>query len=122
MSSISINLWLRFALELMALFGLGLASWRHSDGVLRWILVISVPVTAAALWGIFAVPDDPSRSGNAPIPVPGGLRLLLEFAILGGGAGAYIISGYRMPGLVMLAALVVHYAVSYDRVIWLLKS
>ncbi|WP_280456932.1 DUF2568 domain-containing protein, partial [Nocardia carnea] len=37
----------------------------------RWLLVVLLPVVAAAAWGVFAVPDDPSRSGAAPVAVPG---------------------------------------------------
>ena len=35
--------------------------------------------------GVFAVPDDPSRSGSAPIAVPGLARLTLEAAVFGVG-------------------------------------
>lgn len=121
-STVQINLWLRFGLEVAALIGLALMSWRSSDRLWRWVLVVSAPLIAATFWGAFAVPNDPSRSGNAPVPVPGSVRLILEFTILGVGVAAYLFSGYRVAGAIMVAALLVHYAVSYDRVLWLIRS
>jgi len=67
MSLHPISLALRFLLELAALIALGL--WgAHQAGI---ALALALPATAAALWGIFAVPGDPSRSGKAPVPVSG---------------------------------------------------
>ena len=68
MGSHPINLALRFLLELSALFAMGVWGWRYSEGWLRFVLALSIPIIAAVLWGTFAVPDDPSRSGGAPIP------------------------------------------------------
>ncbi|MEX2373053.1 MAG: DUF2568 domain-containing protein, partial [Dehalococcoidia bacterium] len=79
------NLGLRFLLELAALAGLGLAGWRLAPAPWNWLAVIALPVLAAALWGVFNVPGDPSRSGSAPVIVPGGLRLAVEFLVLFGG-------------------------------------
>ncbi|MFQ6227417.1 DUF2568 domain-containing protein [Nocardia sp. NPDC002869] len=50
--------------------------------------MVLLPVIAATAWGVIAVPDDPSRSGAAPVAVPGAIRLLVEFAVLFGGAAA----------------------------------
>ena len=65
------------------------------------------------------MPDDPSRSGAAPVPVPGNVRLVLEVTILVVGAVALIAAGERVAGITMLALLVVHYAASAGRVGWL---
>jgi hypothetical protein len=116
------NLALRFLLELAALAGLGVAGWSLASGFWRWLLVILLPLTAAVLWGVFAVPGDPSRSGGAPVPVPGVVRLVLELAILFAGAAGCYLSGYRTAGLVIATLVLAHYAISYDRIGWLLRG
>jgi hypothetical protein len=80
MGSNPINLALRFILEIAALFALGYWGWTQHDGVWRFVWGIGLVILAAVIWGTFAVPDDPSRSGNAPVPVPGALRLVIELA------------------------------------------
>jgi hypothetical protein len=116
------NLTLRFLLELAALLGLGMAGWSLSEGWWRWILALALPLVAAALWGTFAVPDDPSRSGRAPVPVPGAVRLALELAILFGGAAAFYLAGHAAAGLVMALLIALSYAFSLDRLDWLLRQ
>ena len=73
-----INLAVRFLLEMAALISLGVWGWKVGDSWTRYILAIGIPLILAVGWGTFAVPDDPSRSGSAPVPVPGIIRLLLE--------------------------------------------
>ncbi|MES0097117.1 YrdB family protein [Mesorhizobium sp. M0019] len=116
------NLTLRFLLELAALLGLGMAGWSLSAGMWRWILAVALPFVAAALWGIFAVPNDPSRSGRAPVPVPGGLRLVLELVILFGGAAGFHLAGYTTAGIAVAMLIAVSYAFSLDRLGWLLRQ
>ncbi|MFW9794532.1 MAG: YrdB family protein, partial [Candidatus Thorarchaeota archaeon] len=81
--SVGANDVLRFILELWALVAYGYWGLNQSFGVLNYLLMIALPVVVAILWGTFAVPDDPSRSGGAPVPVPGLVRLILELLILG---------------------------------------
>jgi hypothetical protein len=81
--------------------------------------VVVVPVTAAAIWGVFNVLDDPSRSGRAPIEVSGLTRLAIEFLVLGGGVLAVALAGRRDLSLVFVALIAVHYAASTSRLEWL---
>ena len=78
------QLAIRFGLEVASLIAVG----RYAGSQLRgpWSLVVAwaVPGAVALLWVTFAVKGDPSRSGNAPVPVPGPLRLALELAVFGG--------------------------------------
>ncbi len=112
------NLVLRFILELCALSALGFWGWQ-TQGL---ITTIVAPVLAAGLWGVFAVPDDPSRSGKTVVPVPGWLRLLLEITILYGAS----LTLYSVDQLGLAAALAAgvtfHYLISVDRLAWLLKQ
>ncbi|WP_434723927.1 YrdB family protein [Mesorhizobium sp. RIZ17] len=116
------NLILRFLLELAALLGLGMAGWSLSAGFWRWILAIGLPIVAAVLWGTFAVPDDPSRSGRAPVPMPGAVRLALELVILCGGATGFCLTGHAAIGIVMALLIAFNYAFSLDRLGWLLRQ
>ncbi|MGX5839856.1 YrdB family protein [Mesorhizobium sp. ArgA1] len=116
------NLTLRFLLELAALLGLGMGGWSLSGGWLRWTFAVGLPLIAAALWGTFAVPNDPSRSGRAPVPVPGALRLALELVILFGGGAGFHLAGYTTISIVVVALIVISYAFSLDRLGWLLKQ
>lgn len=120
MGSHPLNLTLRFLLELAALACMSVWGWRHSDNWWRYLLAIGIPILAAAVWGVFAVPDDPSRSGKAPVPVPGIIRLIIELVIFGFAVWALYDTGYSKLSLIMGIIVVVHYIVSFDRIHWLL--
>ncbi|MFW2383150.1 MAG: YrdB family protein [Acidimicrobiales bacterium] len=116
------NLALRFGLELGALVGLGLATWKLTSGPVRWAAVTLVPLTAAAIWGVFNVLNDPSRSGAAPIEVNGWTRLGIELVILGAGAAAIGLAGQRDLGIAFAALVAFHYAASMSRLEWLVQA
>jgi len=116
------NLAIRFLLELTALASVGMWGWRQTDGWQRWVLAIGIPILLAAIWGTFAVPDDPSRSGAAPVVTSGAVRLLIELGFFAFASWAVFTMGYSKPGLVFLAVVVLHYVASYDRVMWLLSK
>ena len=122
MGSHPINLAVRFLLELSALGITGYWGWTHGEGVFRFVLAIGIPVIAAVVWGTLAVPDDPSRSGQAPVPVPGVVRLALELAILGFATWALYSSGHPLLSLIYGVIVVIHYVISYDRVLWLVQQ
>ncbi|GGL05820.1 YrdB family protein [Nocardia jinanensis] len=121
MSLNPVLLGFRFLLELVAFASAGVLGSRMTDGPGRWLLVVLLPVIAATLWGVFAVPDDPSRSGEAPVAVPGAIRLLIEFAVLFGGAAALWFAGLPRLALLSAAVLLVYHVLAYDRVLWLLR-
>ena len=120
MSQNPLNLAARFILEILALVAFGAWGRAQSQGALGLILMILVPLLAAIAWGTFNVKGDPSRSGKAPVPVPGIVRLLLELVFFGLATLALFslnpTCGW-IYGLVVLA----HYILSYDRILWLLK-
>lgn len=122
MGSHPINLAVRFLLELAGLAVMVYWGWTQHEGLLRFVLAIGLPVLAAALWGTFAVPDDPSRSGKAPVPVPGTVRLVLELVFFGFAAWALYDAGSTVLSVILSIVVVVHYAVSYDRIVWLIKQ
>jgi hypothetical protein len=112
----------RLLLELTAIASFGVYGWRAFDSPLRFILVVLLPIAAAVLWGTFAVPGDPSRSGAAPVAVVGPVRLAVEFAVLFGGAALLWAAGLPRWALVSAAVLVVYHLLAYDRITWLLSS
>ena len=119
MGSHPANLALRFLLELAALVGVGFLGYLLSFGWPRFLLAAALPIAAAAIWGTFAVPDDPSRSGSAPVPVAGWVRLLIEATVLGLGI-AGLATASRTVALVVMASVIGHYLLSLDRIRWLL--
>ena len=75
MSENPINLGLRFVLELAALWAIGSWGWVAHAGPAKYLWSVGLVVLAAALWGVFRVPND----GGPPIvSVPGWVRLLIE--------------------------------------------
>ncbi len=120
MGSHPLNLALRFLLELAALAALGYWGWTQNSGAWRYLLMLGLPLLAAVVWGTFAVPGDPSRSGRAPVPVPGAVRLLLELAFFAAAVVALLASGQALAGLLLAAVTIIHYILAYDRIGWLL--
>jgi membrane protein YdbS with pleckstrin-like domain len=120
MGSHPLNLILRFILEIATLFAYGYWGWTGHEGIWRYVWSIGTIVLAAAVWGTFAVPEDPSRSGKAPVPIPGLLRLVLELVFFSAGVWAFFAADQPLWGTVLGAATLIHYALSYDRIKWLL--
>ncbi len=121
MSLNPINLAVRFLLELSALLAIGFWGWRQGEGLFRFVLAIGLPLIAAVLWGTFAVPDDPSRSGKAPVPVPGIVRLALELAFFAFATWALYKAGATQLSWLLGGVTLIHYVSSYDRLWWLIR-
>lgn len=122
MSQHPLNLGVRFVLEVGALAAIATWGWTQHAGWLRLALAVGLPLVAAGLWGTFAVPGDRSRSGGAPVPMSGLVRLLLELALFGFAVWALFEAQQIVLGWVMALVTLVHYAVSYDRIVWLIKQ
>lgn len=117
-----INLAVRFILEICALLSVGVWGWNQTDNWFKFVIAFGLPIILATIWGVFAVPNDPSRSGNAPIPTKGMIRLAIELVIFAITTWALYSLGYRTLYLVFGVAVVIHYALSYDRIAWLLSK
>lgn len=115
------NIALRLLLELAALAGLGWAGYHLVEGWPRLLPAIALPLVGAVLWGTFNVPGDPSRSGRAPVPVKGAIRLLIEMVVLFGGAAGFFFAGAKVVGAVLAALIVLHLAFSTERLRWVLE-
>lgn len=117
-----VNLLFRFLLEIAVLLIVALWCWRSFDGWMGLVLAFVLPFLLALIWGTFTVPDDPSRSGKAPVPIPGLFRLLLELVIFC--FATWCLYSLRMPYLSGIFAAItgLHYLISADRIRWLIKK
>jgi len=120
MSKNPLNLAVRFLLEIIALAALGAWARAQFQGALGIILMVLIPLLAAIAWGTFNVKGDPSRSGKAPVPVPGVIRLLLELVFFGSATWA-LFALNPTYGWIFGTVTLLHYVLSYDRILWLLK-
>ena len=115
------NLVVRFLLEIAALIAAGIGVYTLGSGSISWVLGIGLPVVLAVCWGVFNVPGDRSRSGEAPVAVSGVVRLLLELLIFA--IAVVLVSLVSATAAVALAvATGVHYLLSFDRIRWLLAN
>ena len=121
MGSHPVNLGLRFVLEVVALGTFGWWGFGVSHPVLRWVAMLGLPLLAAGLWVTFAVPDDPSRSGKTVVVTAGWIRLLGELGFFAAAVAALAHRGHDMWSFGVGVVVVLHYALSYDRVAWLLR-
>ena len=117
-----VNLAFRFILEMILIFVAAYWGWVMHDGWLRFLMAIGLPVLLAVIWGTFAVPGDPSRSGKTLVPTPGWARLIIEIMIFGFGIFMLDRLGYQTAAYVFFASSVLHYLLSTDRIRWLIKK
>jgi hypothetical protein len=115
-----LNLAVRFVLELICLLGAGL--WGYNWSGSSYLVGIAIPVVLMVVWAVCAVPGDRSRSGNAPVPIPGALRLLLELSFFGFGTWAFYDLDMIYICLIFGVAVLAHYLISHERVFWLMKQ
>jgi hypothetical protein len=113
-----INLAAHFLLELCGLGALIYWGFQTSEGLMKIVLGVLLPLLAATAWGTFRVPNDP---GKAPVAVQGPVRLLLEAAFFGLAVAALSSAGQPTLAALLGIGVIVNYAIMYERVIWLLK-
>ena len=124
MSKNPANLAFRFLLELAALAAFAYWGWAWGDPW-RWPLAIGLPLVAAVIWGTFRTPGDSSAGQKTPVEVHGIIRLSIEMTFFGlaivalftaQGAG----SRAELTGAILTLLVMLHYVLSWDRVMWLL--
>ena len=117
-----LNLALRFALEVAASIAIGYWGWHQAEGPLRYAPAILLPLAAGTLWSIFRVPGDATASGDAPVTVPGPVRLALELGLFTFAAWGLANMGRPVIALFLTGTTLLHYVVSYKRILWLLRE
>lgn len=122
MSSHPLNSALRFLLEIASLVIFGIWGWYFGNGIWAYLLALGFPLLAASIWGVFAVRDDPSRSGKTIIQTPGILRLIIELTFFGIAGWALFSIDFEVLAIVFCLFVLIHYLISFNRIIWLLKQ
>lgn len=117
-----INLSLRFLLELATLAAVVLWGWIGFDGLFKYLVAIVGPIMLMVIWGTFAVPGDPSRSGKTVVPTPGIVRLILELAFFSTGVYALYDLDKINLAVAFIIALLVHHVFSLKRLKWLISQ
>jgi hypothetical protein len=117
------TLILRFVLELAALGAWGWVGWTAGEawGAVPWLPAFALPLTAVVVWGTFNVPGDPSRSGRAPVPVAGWVRLGVEAVFFVGAWAGLAAVGAPVWAAVLGGVTVVQYATSVKRLAWMVR-
>jgi hypothetical protein len=122
MSKHPLNSIIRFLLELIGIFSFGLWGYHQTEAIVRILLAIVLPLIFAVIWGVFAVQNDPSRSGKTVVQTPGPVRLVLELALFGAATWMLFDLGHTLPAIIFGVVVILHYAFSWDRITWLLKQ
>ena len=118
-----LNLAFRFLLEIAGLAAFAYWGWAWGDPW-RWPLAIGIPVVAMIVWAVFRTPGDASANPKAPVPVHGIIRLSIELTFFGLAIvalfTAHANSRADLFGVILTLSVIVHYIISWDRVMWLL--
>jgi hypothetical protein len=120
MSQHPLNLGFRFVMELLLLLGLVLLGTELTQNeVMRVVTTITLPLIGVLLWGIFRV----SGEGAPPlVAVSGRVRLALEVALFGGTIAGLVYVGNTGYAAFLAVLAPLYYALSYDRVIAMLRN
>ncbi len=109
-----------FVLELAMFICIGIWGWHVGDGgLLGGVLAVLFVVILGAVWGLCRVPGDLPH-GRSRVPVPGPVRIVIEFGVLGLAVYGIWVAGSRAAGETLLTAGVIHHALTWERLRWLL--
>ncbi len=119
MNNNPLNLAIRFLLEIALVIIFAIWGWNKFNGISKFVFAVGLPLIAAVMWAVFKVDGEP---GKAIVPIPGWLRLFYEILLFV--FTSYFLFQMQYPKLAyaFIAVSAIHYLVSYDRIIWLLKN
>ncbi len=116
------NLFCRFLLELITFIGVGFYGYDKVNGGLKHVAMLLLPLLLATIWGVFATPNDKSRSGTTIVKTSGQIRLVIEFLIFGLGGYAQFLLNLYPYWMFFVGIVILHYFLSWDRIVWLLSQ
>jgi len=96
----------RFGLELCMLAALGYGGFEIGSGLVAWVLLVALPVTAAVVWGMFIAP-------KARRPIVDPLRIVLEAALFGAAGATLVVAEQTALGFLLWAAAAVHLVLTF---------
>jgi len=103
----ALNLVVRFLLELCALAALAVSGWQApGPWAVRLVLVVLLPVLAAAAWGRWVAPKAGHRLAD-----PG--RLGVELVVIGAAAVGLVLTGYPWWAVALAATYAVNVALVF---------
>ena len=109
---------LSVVLEGAAILGYGYWGWTVHDGWARFAWAAGAMIVAATVWDVFRVPGD----GVSPrVPVPGGVRLIIEAAFFAGVASS-LAAGRPELGIAYALLVAIHCILTRERLAWLLSA
>jgi hypothetical protein len=98
----SINLALRFVLEMFALGAVAYWGFKSGkDGILRWLMAIGAPVLLAVIWGVFGSP-------KAVIKLTAPLHFTVEVLTFGLPALALYFAGKQHLAFIYIIVVIIN--------------
>jgi hypothetical protein len=97
----TLNLVLRFALEVSGVVAVAYVAYQATEGPFRWALAIGAPAVVIGLWAFVIAP-------GASNPIPAGARVVLGSAVLLVAAGALYLAGQEVPAAVFAGLIAVN--------------
>lgn len=116
------NRIVRFSLEVAAYASMATWGWELSSSAPNFVTGPGVPIIAALVLGVFAVPGDSNRNRKPPIAVSGIVRLSLEIVFFLFAVLILYVMEMTAPAAVLFVVACGHYIADRDRVNWLLRT
>lgn len=111
----------RLVVEFSVLSAFALSGWQLGNSpIARAVFAIAVVALPSLIWFTVAAPGDPSGTRGI-LSVAGRIRFLLEFTICATSAALMWMIWSRAASETLMTALLIYYAVTWERVAWLLK-
>ena len=119
MSQKPINRTVRFFLEFAGLAAMTMWGMRQGEGGLRFLWALGIPLFAAGIWMRLRIQE---YRGRALAAVPGVVRLSFELVLFGFSVWTVYDMGATALAWIFGVIVILHYALSYDRILSLLRA
>ena len=113
----------QFLLEIVGLVGIARLGWHLGEaGPRQIVLAIFFTALAGAIWGVCRTAGFVPSGRGPVVPVPGPVRLGIEFLFFAAAAWGLWISGWNIASMVMMTGTVIVYWTLRDRTMGLLRN
>lgn len=114
------NLLYRFILELSLLASFFYWGFSQNEGWYQFLYALGLPFLSTIIWATFKAKEPFEKSPL--VIVPGYLRLIIELGLFGLGVYLLYLSENIFLSEIFAGFIILHYVISYQRIIWLLKN